>query len=100
MGSLTKEYNRRFQLGDRGGLKLAWIENAVSTAPPVEAIPVSWIKAKIAQLISMDNEFAGLTVHIIKTLLNEWKVEQRNPEVDHDVRIQEFAEEMSKHGVT
>ena len=67
---------------------------------PEEAIPVSWIEAKITQLISMDNEFAGLTVHIIKTLLNEWKAEQRSPEVDHDAQIREFAEEMSKHGVT
>ena len=46
------------------------------SAQPEEAIPVSWIEAKITQLISMDNEFAGLTVHIIKTLLNEWRKEQ------------------------
>ena len=74
--------------------------NELPPTPPSEAIPVSWIEAKITQLISMDNEFAGLTVHIIKTLLNEWKAEQRSPEVDHDAQIREFAEEMSKHGVT
>ena len=74
--------------------------NELTPVPPSEAIPVSWIEAKITQLISMDNEFAGLTVHIIKTLLNEWKAEQRSPEVDHDAQVREFAEEMSKHGVT
>ena len=46
------------------------------SAQPEEAIPVSWIEVKITQLISMDNEFAGLTAHIIKTLLNEWKKEE------------------------
>lgn len=44
---------------------------------PEEAIYVSWIEAKITQLLSMDNEFAGLTVHIIKTMLNEWRKEAR-----------------------
>ena len=43
------------------------------SAHPEEAIPVSWIEAKITRLISMDNEFAGLTAHVIKTMLNEWK---------------------------
>ena len=40
MECLTKEYNRRFMLGDRDGLKLAWIEKAVDDAPTVEAEPV------------------------------------------------------------
>lgn len=39
---------------------------------PEEAIPVSWIEAKIARFMSMDNAFAGLTANIIKTMLNEW----------------------------
>jgi len=43
---------------------------------PVEAIPVAWIEAKITRLIAMDNEFAGLTAHVIKTLLNEWRIEK------------------------
>ncbi len=101
MGSLTKEYNRRFQLGDRGGLKLAWIENAVNTASPVDAIPVSWIEAKI----ELVNSLPGVSMLKMKTadwrdLVEQWKAEQRNPEVDHDAQIREFAEEMSKHGVT
>lgn len=41
-----------------------------------EAIPVAWIEAKITRLIAMDNEFAGLTAHVIKTLLNEWRDEK------------------------
>lgn len=41
-----------------------------------EAIPVAWIEAKITRLIAMDNEFAGLTAHVIKTLLNEWRNEK------------------------
>ena len=40
MECLKKEYNRRFMLGDRDGLKLAWIEKAVDDAPTVEAEPV------------------------------------------------------------
>ena len=30
MDSLVKEYNRRYSLGERNGLKLAWIEKAVN----------------------------------------------------------------------
>ena len=40
MECLKKEYNRRFMLGDRDGLKLAWIEKAVDDAPTVDAVPV------------------------------------------------------------
>ena len=53
-------------------------ENSIRELPAVEAIPVAWIEAKITRLISMDNEFAGLTVHIIKTMLDEWKEDGRN----------------------
>ena len=56
--------------------KMAVSKDKIDAAETVPAIPVSWIEAKITQLISMDNEFAGLTVHIIKTLLNEWKKEE------------------------
>ena len=35
MQALLAEYNRRFMAGDRGGLKLAWIEKAVNSAPAV-----------------------------------------------------------------
>jgi len=34
MQALLAEYNRRFMAGDRGGLKLAWIEKAVNSVPP------------------------------------------------------------------
>ena len=33
MDSLVKEYNRRFSLGERNGLHLAWIEKAVNDVP-------------------------------------------------------------------
>jgi hypothetical protein len=33
MQSICAEYNRRFLAGDRGGLKLAWIEKAVNDTP-------------------------------------------------------------------
>ena len=94
-------YIREANWGDEVNKVLEWVKDEfIDSETTVPAIPVSWIEAKITQLISMDNEFAGLTVHIIKTLLNEWKAEQRSPEVDHDAQIRELAEEMSKHGVT
>ena len=34
MDSLVKEYNRRLSLGERDGLKLAWIEKAVNEVEP------------------------------------------------------------------
>lgn len=37
MQALLAEYNRRFMAGDRGGLKLAWIEKAVNSVPAVNA---------------------------------------------------------------
>lgn len=39
MDSLVKEYNRRYSLGERNGLKLAWIEKAVNdvTAAPAQS---------------------------------------------------------------
>lgn len=37
MQALLTEYNRRFMAGDRGGLKLAWIEKAVNSVPAVNA---------------------------------------------------------------
>ena len=36
MQALLAEYNRRFMAGDRGGLKLAWIEKAVDSVPAVQ----------------------------------------------------------------
>lgn len=36
MQALLAEYNRRFMAGDRGGLKLAWIEKAVNSAPAAQ----------------------------------------------------------------
>ncbi len=67
---------------------------------PEEAIPVSWIEAKI----ELVNSLPGVSMLKMKTadwrdLVEQWKAEQRNPEVDHDAQIREFAEEMSKHGV-
>lgn len=37
MQSICEEYNRRFLAGDRGGLKLAWIEKAVNDTPTFSA---------------------------------------------------------------
>lgn len=34
--ALLKEYNYRFMQGDRGGLKLAWIEKAVDSVPAAQ----------------------------------------------------------------
>ena len=33
MKALIAEYDRRFMEGDRGGLRLAWIEKAVNSVP-------------------------------------------------------------------
>ena len=33
LASLVKEYNRRFDLGEREGLRLAWIEKAIDDVP-------------------------------------------------------------------
>jgi hypothetical protein len=38
MQALLAEYNRRFMAGDRGGLKLAWIEKAVDSVPAVNTV--------------------------------------------------------------
>ena len=75
--------------------------NELPPAPSVEAIPVSWIEAKI----ELVNSLPGASMLKMKTadwrdLVEQWKAEQRSPEVDHDAQIREFAEEMSKHGVT
>ena len=40
MKSLCDEYNRRYVSGEKGGLKLAYIESAVSRVPGVGWIPV------------------------------------------------------------
>ena len=44
LASLVKEYNRRFSLGERNGLKMAWIEKAVDDTPHIDVprwIPVT-----------------------------------------------------------
>ena len=43
---------------------------------PVEAIPVSWIEARIERFKAEDNAFCGLTANIMHVMLNEWKREQ------------------------
>ena len=43
---------------------------------PIEAIPVSWIEARIKRFMTMDNAFGGLTANIMLVMLNEWKREQ------------------------
>jgi len=43
---------------------------------PEEAIPVSWIEARIERFKAEDNAFCGLTANIIGVMLNEWKREQ------------------------
>jgi len=45
-------------------------------AQPEEAIPVSWIEARIKRFMTMDNAFGGLTANIMLVMLNEWKREQ------------------------
>ena len=47
------------------------------TVQPEEAIPVSWIEGKITRFIEMDNAFSGLTVSIMRAMVNEWKREQK-----------------------
>lgn len=37
LASLVKEYNRRFELGEREGLRLAWIEKAIDDVPAARA---------------------------------------------------------------
>jgi len=76
-------------------------ENSIRELPAVEAIPVSWIEAKI----ELVNSLPGVSMLKMKTadwrdLVEQWKAEQRSPEIDHDAQIREFAEEMSKHGIT
>lgn len=73
---------------------------AIKNLPPVEAIPVSWIEAKI----ELVNDLPGVSMLKMKAadwvdLVKQWRAEQRNPEVDHDAQIRELAEEMQKHGV-
>ena len=46
------------------------------TAQPEEAIPVSWIEARIKRFMAMDNAFGGLTANIMGVMLNEWKIGQ------------------------
>ena len=46
------------------------------SAQPEEAIPVSWIEAKIERFMMAGDAFSGLTASIIRTMLNEWKKEQ------------------------
>ncbi len=40
MDSLVKEYNRRFSLGERSGLRLAWIEKAVNEVDVAQPEPI------------------------------------------------------------
>ena len=47
------------------------------SAQPKEAIPISWIEGKITRFIEMDNAFSGLTVSIMRAMVNEWKNEQK-----------------------
>lgn len=37
IASLVKEYNRRFELGEREGLRMAWIEKAIDDVPAARA---------------------------------------------------------------
>ena len=53
------------------------ILNDLPSAQPKEAIPISWIEGKITRFIEMDNAFSGLTVSIMRAMVNEWKNEQK-----------------------
>ena len=74
-------YENACKMLDRGEITLGDFEKIINPLHHVvtqeEAIPISWIEAKIARFIGMDNAFAGLTVNIIKTMLNEWRKEAR-----------------------
>lgn len=49
----------------------------LETIEPVEAIPVSWIEVKIEWLKSLDSSFSDMTALNIKTMLNQWRKEQK-----------------------
>ena len=49
---------------------------ALPSAQPEEAIPISWIEAKIERFMMSGDAFRGLTASIIRVMLNEWKKEQ------------------------
>lgn len=42
MKELTAEYNRRYALGEKDGLRLAWIEKAINSAPSVSIEQIKW----------------------------------------------------------
>ena len=52
------------------------IINALPSAEPEEAIPVSWIEAIIKKFMMAGDALSGLTASIIRVMLNEWKREQ------------------------
>ena len=61
------------------GVKNADVIRTIEQLPPAqpeEAIPVSWIEARIKRFMTMDNAFGGLTANIMLVMLNEWKREQ------------------------
>ena len=95
-------YIREANWGDEVNKVLGWVKDEfIDSETTVPAIPVSWIEAKI----ELVNSLPGTSMLKMKTadwrdLVEQWKAEQRNPDVDHDAQIREFAEEMSKHGVT
>lgn len=63
--------------GERNMLKAVLYELTVMpSAQPEEAIPVSWIEAKIERFMMAGDAFSGLTASIIRVILNEWEKEQ------------------------
>lgn len=55
MDSLVKEYNRRFSLGERSGLRLAWIEKAVNDVDAAQPdVPDTNAGGMISRQVAID----------------------------------------------
>ena len=70
----VKEVTPDYMLIDK-----AEIMTELMMLPPAqseEAIPVSWIEARIKRFMMTGDAFSGLTASIIRVMLNEWKREQ------------------------
>ena len=72
IGMLTQ-----WDIGRNAGIDYAIKQlEKLPSAQPKEAIPVSWIEARIKRFKAEDNAFCGLTANIMFVMLNEWKREQ------------------------
>lgn len=69
-GNPLVQYNKGLEDGKKA------IE-ALPSAQPEEAIPVSWIEAIIKKFMMAGDALSGLTASIIRVMLNEWEKEQK-----------------------